>query len=96
MSSNPYIGSSLDDLLCEDEILAEVDALAVKRVLAWQLEKAMQEKGLTKTEMAKAMKTSRTALNRLLDPNNPSITLNTLESAARAIGKRVHLELVDL
>jgi antitoxin HicB len=95
MSNNPYIGSSLDDFLSEERVGAEVNAVALKRVLAWQIEQAMVEKGLSKTEMAKAMKTSRAALNRLLDPLNTSVTLNTIERAARAIGKQLQLELVD-
>ncbi len=95
MSNNPYIGSSLDELLEEDGILAETDAIALKRVLAWQIEQAMEEKGLTKTEMASRMNTSRAALNRLLDPENASVTLNTIERAARVVGKRLQLDLVD-
>lgn len=95
MNNNPYIGSSLDKLLEEDNILTEVEAVALKRVLAWQIEQAMLEKGLTKTEMAKVMKTSRAALDRLLDPNNTSVTLNTIERAANALGKRLQLQLVD-
>ncbi|MCU0533572.1 MAG: helix-turn-helix domain-containing protein [Hydrococcus sp. Prado102] len=95
MSNNPHIGSSLDDFLELERVGAEVNAVALKRVLAWQIEQAMVEKGLSKTEMAKAMKTSRAALNRLLDPLNTSVTLNTIERAARAIGKQLQLELVD-
>lgn len=95
MSSNPYIGSSLDDLLEEEGTLAEINAIALKRVIAWQVKQAMEEKKLTKTAMAKEMKTSRSSLERLLDPENPSVTLDTIERAAKAIGKRVRLELVD-
>lgn len=95
MSSNPYIGSSLDDLLEEEGTLAEISSIALKRVIAWQIEQAMIEKNLTKTAMAKAMKTSRASLDRLLDPQNPSVTLDTIERAAKAVGKRLRLELVD-
>jgi DNA-binding Xre family transcriptional regulator len=95
MSSNPYIGSSLDDLLEEEGTLAEIRSIALKRVIAWQIEQAMIEKNLTKTAMAKAMKTSRASLDRLLDPQNPSVTLDTIERAAKAVGKRLRLELVD-
>ena len=95
MSKNPYIGSSFDDFLEEDNSLTEINAIALKRVLAWQIAQAMEERGLTKTEMASKMKTSRAALNRLLDPENTSVTLNTMERAARAIGKRLQLDLVD-
>ncbi|NEO11430.1 MAG: XRE family transcriptional regulator [Moorea sp. SIO4G2] len=95
MNNNPYIGSSLDALLEEDNILAEVEAVALKRVLAWQIEQGMLEKGLTKTEMTQVMKTSRAALDSLLDPNNTSVTLSTIERAANALGKRLQLQLVD-
>lgn len=95
MTNNPYIGSSLDDLLEEEGKLAEIESLAIKRVIAWQVKQVMEEKKLTKTAMVKEMKTSRSSLDRLLDPNNPSVTLDTIERAAKAIGKRVRLELVD-
>lgn len=96
MTSNPYMGSSLDDLLEEEGTLAEIESIAIKRVIAWQVKQAMEEKKLTKQAMAKEMKTSRSSLDRLLDPNNPSVTLETIERAAKAIGKRVRLELVDV
>ncbi len=95
MSKNPYIGSSLDDLLEEEGTRAEIESIALKRALAWQVQQAMEQKKLTKTAMAKAMKTSRTSLERLLDPDNSSVTLDTIERAAAAIGKRIRLELVD-
>ena len=94
MTTNPYIGSSLDDFLKEDGILEEVEAIAIKRVLAWQVSQLMQEKGLTKTAMAQEMNTSRASLDRLLDPENTSVTLNTLVNAAKAVGKRLRIELV--
>jgi antitoxin HicB len=75
MTHNPYVGSTLDELLEEDGILAEVDAVALKRVLTWQILQEMEKKGLNKSQMAVSMNTSRSALNRLLDPSNPSITL---------------------
>jgi len=96
MTNNPRIGSSLDDVLAEDGTLAETDAVAVKRVLAWQVSRAMTERHLSKSAMARAMKTSRAALDRLLDPNNPSVTLRTLERAAKVVGKRLRLELTDV
>ncbi|MBD2774596.1 helix-turn-helix domain-containing protein [Iningainema tapete] len=95
MSNNPYIGSSLDDLLEKEGTLEEINLIAIKRVIAWQIKQAMEEKNLTKTEMAKQMKTSRASLDRLLDPNNTSVTLDTIDRAARVIGKRVRFELVD-
>lgn len=94
MSINPYIGSSFDDFL-EEGTLADIEAIALKRVIAWQIEQAMIEKKLTKTAMAEQMKTSRSSLDRLLDPDHPSVTLDTIGRAAKAIGKRVRFELVD-
>jgi len=96
MSNNPYIGSSFDEFLQEDQTIEIVEAVALKRVIAWQIEQAMISQGLSKTEMAYRMNTSRAALNRLLDPLNTSVTLNTIERAARVVGKRLQLELVDL
>jgi predicted XRE-type DNA-binding protein len=88
------IGSSFDQWLREEGIYEEVSAHAIKRVLARKLEAAMEEKGLSKAEMARRMHTSRAALNRLLDPENDSVTLNTLQKAAAVIGREVRLELV--
>lgn len=96
MTNNPYIGSSLDDLLEEDGVLAEVNAVALKRVLAWQVLQEMKKRGLSKSQMAVAMGTSRPSLERLLDPNNISITLKTMERAAAILGKRLRIELVDI
>ncbi|MCM0589363.1 MAG: helix-turn-helix domain-containing protein [Gloeotrichia echinulata IR180] len=95
MSNNPYIGSSLDALLEEDGILDEVNLIAIKRVIAWQIKQAMDQKNLTKKAMAEEMKTSRSSLDRLLDPDNVSVTLDTIDRAARAVGKRIHFELLD-
>lgn len=95
MSKNLYVGSSLDDLLEEEGTLEEINLIAAKRVIAWQISKAMEEKKLNKAAMAKEMKTSRSSLDRLLDPNNSSVSLDTLERAARVVGKRISLELVD-
>lgn len=88
-----YIGSNFDDFLEEEGVLAQAEAIAVKRVLAFQLEELMKAQKLNKTQLAKRMKTSRSALERLLDPDNPSVTLLTLERAARALGKNVRIEL---
>jgi antitoxin HicB len=95
MSKNIYIGTSLDDLLEKDGILSEVNKLALKRVLSWQVAQEMEAKGISKSAMAKAMSTSRAALDRLLDPENTSVTLHTLECAASVIGKRLRIELTD-
>ena len=87
------IGSSFDDFLKEEAMLEEVTAVALKRVIAWQIVEAMKAQQLTKTELAKRMHTSRAALNRLLDENDPSLTLTTLASAAAALGKKVKITL---
>jgi DNA-binding Xre family transcriptional regulator len=88
------IGSSLDDMLREDGSYEEVTTAAIKRVLARQIEQAMKERRLSKTEMARRMHTSRAALDRLLDPQNDSITLSTLSKAALALGRRLQVQLV--
>ncbi|BAY31443.1 hypothetical protein NIES2107_33020 [Nostoc carneum NIES-2107] len=96
MKKNPHIGSSLDDLFEEEGTLEEINLIATKRIIAWQISEAMNKRNLNKTAMAQMMGTSRSSLDRLLDPNNTSITLETLERAAKAVGKRVHIELVDI
>ncbi len=90
---NEHLGSSFDDFLEEEGLLAETEAVAVKRVIAFQLQELMKEQKLSKTQLAKRMKTSRSALERLLDPDNPSVTLLTLERAAKALGKSLRIEL---
>ena len=94
-TSNPHLGSTLDDLLEADGTLAQAEAVAVKRVLAWQIGQTIAAEHLNKAEMARRMKTSRAALDRLLDPDNPSVTLLTLQKAATALDKRLKIELVD-
>lgn len=91
---NKHIGSSLDDFLKEEGILEETRAIAVKDAVAWQVQKAMEEEKITKVEMARRMRTSRAALDRLLAPGNASVTLQTLTRAARAIGRELRIELV--
>jgi len=88
------IGSSFDEFLREDGIYEEVTAAAIKRVLARQVQKAMKDQHLSKAAMARRMDTSRAALDRLLDPENDSVTLNTLSRAALAVGRRLQLELI--
>jgi len=90
---NPHLGSALDDLLREDDALEEIEARAQKRVVARQLEKLMLDRGMTKAALASRMRTSRSALDRLLDPENASVTLYTLTSAARALGGRLELSV---
>ena len=91
---NPHEGTTLDGLLESDGTLAEAEAVAVKRVLAWQIGQTMVEAQLSKAEMARRMHTSRASLDRLLDPDNPSVTLLTLQKAAAALGKRLKVELI--
>jgi len=88
-----HVGSKLDDFLEEEGLLAESEAVAVKRVIAYQLKEMMNQQGLSKTALAGRMKTSRASLERLLDPDNASVTLLTLERAAMALGMRVKIEL---
>jgi len=87
------IGSSFDDFLQEEAIFDETTAVALKRVISWQIAEEMKAQQLTKTTLAKRMHTSRAALNRLLDENDASLTLTTLASAAAALGKKINLEL---
>ena len=87
------IGSSFDGWLREEGIYEEVTTAAIKRVLARQLEAAMKQQQLSKTEMARRMHTSRAALDRLLDPENDAVTLSTLRKAATAVGREIRLEL---
>ena len=88
------IGSSFDDFLKEEALLDEASALAIKRVIAWQIDQEMKAQNLTKTEMARKMHTSRAALNRLLDATDTSLTLTTLSSAASVLGKKFRFELI--
>lgn len=88
------IGSAFDDFLKEDGTYEETTALAVKRVLAWQLGQAMEKNKMSKNQMAKAMKTSRSQLDRVLDPDNDRIQLDTVIKAARVLGREVRIELV--
>jgi antitoxin HicB len=89
-----HIGSSLDRFLKEEGILEETRAIALKEALAWQVQVAMKKEKVTKLEMARRMNTSRAALDRLLDPGNASVTLQTLCRAARAVGRDLRIELV--
>jgi antitoxin HicB len=88
-----HIGSNFDDFLKEENLYEQVQAVAIKRVIAYQIMEEMKNKKLSKTEMANRMKTSRAALERLLDPENASITLFTLERAASALGKKLTVQL---
>ena len=88
------VGSTFDDFLKQDGTYESTQAVAIKRVLAWQIGQAMERKQLTKAEMARRMDTSRSQLDRLLDPQTDSVTLETLTRAARAVGRQVKVELV--
>ncbi len=94
MKKSSAIGSSFDSFLEEETILAQTEAIATKIVFAYQMQEAIKAMKLTKTDMAKRMNTSRAAINRLLDPDNTSITLASMESAAFAVGKKVKIEFV--
>jgi antitoxin HicB len=91
---NRHIGSSLDEFLREEGVLEEARAIALKDAVAWQVQKAMEQEKISKIEMARRMRTSRAALDRLLAPGNASVTLQTLTRAARAIGRELRIELV--
>ncbi len=88
------IGSSFDNFLKEEKIYEEVTARAIKRVIARQLDALMAKEGLTKTELARRMRTSRAQLDRVLDPDNEAVTLGTLTRAAQAVGRELRFELV--
>jgi len=89
---NQFIGSDFDEFLEEQGILEEVEEVAVKKALAYQIIEEMKKQNISKVEMAKKMDTSRAVLNRLLDPNNNSVTLRTMAKAAQSVGK--HLRLI--
>ncbi len=89
------IGSSFDDFLSEEGILDECETQAIKEILSLQISKAMEKDGISKAAMARRMRTSRPALDRLLDTQNTSVTLHTLQRAAAALGKRLHLKIVN-
>jgi DNA-binding phage protein len=93
---NPHRGSSFDSFLEEEGILEEVEAVAVKRAIALKIADLMQKGGVSKVAMARRMPTSRAQLDRLLDPENPSVTLGTLSRAAKALGRRITLKMVKL
>ena len=90
-----HTGSSFDNFLEEEGIREEVDTAAIKRVIAWQLSEAMKAAKLSKKAMAERIGTSRSQLDRLLDPENSAVHLQTIARAARAVGKRLRIEMVD-
>lgn len=92
-TKHPNRGSSLEDFLREDGRLEAAQAIAAKRVIAWQLQQEMEKRKLTKTAMAKMMNTSRGQLDRVLSPEDGNVTLETLQKAAKAVGRKLRLEL---
>lgn len=94
MKKHPNIGSNFDEFLAEEGTLEESTAIAIKRVIAWQIDRAMKETGTTKSELARKMKTSRTVVDRVLDGADASLTLDTMTRAATALGRRIKFDLV--
>ncbi len=94
MINTTYIGSNFDDFLEEEGLFAEVEATAIKRVIAFQIDEFMKARRLSNTARAKRMNTSRSSIDRLLDPTNESVTLQTLERAALALGKRLRIHFI--
>jgi hypothetical protein len=92
---NPHRGSAFEDFLKEEGLFEQATATAMKRVLVWQLTQAMTKQNITKSDLAKRMKTSRAALDRLLDADNTSVTLSTMGRAAAALGKELSISLKD-
>ena len=93
MVEKKHVGSDLDDFLRDEGMLDDAEAVAAKRVIAFQIAQEMERAHISKSELARRMKTSRPAVERLLDPANPSVTLSTLERAASAVGKRLKVQL---
>jgi len=91
--SKKHMGSSVDDFLKEEGIFEVVQAQAIKEVIAWQLAEAMKKKKISKNKMAMLLKTSRTQVDRILDPKN-DITLGSLQRAAAIVGRRITIKLV--
>jgi DNA-binding Xre family transcriptional regulator len=91
--SNKHLGGDFDEFLKDKGILEDCEAYAVKRVLAWQIEEIMKKDGVSKAGLARRMRTSRTCVDRLLDAKNPSVTLLTLDKAARALNKNLEFSL---
>jgi hypothetical protein len=87
------IGGDFDDFLRDEGLLDDAEAVATKRVIAFQIAREMESAHISPSELARRMRTSRAAVGRLLDPTNPSVTLQTLERAARAVGKRLKVQL---
>ena len=96
MARNKHRGSSLDEFLADEGVIEEFQARAIKEVVAWQLAQAMRERKLSKNQLAKRMRTSRTQIDRVLDPDMGNVTIETLQRAAALVGRRVQIELVEV
>ncbi len=94
MVKEKNVGSTLESFLKEEGNYEDAQSTAIKRVISWQLQETMKKQNISKSEMARRMKTSRAQLDRLLDPENDKVQLDTLYKAASAVGKELHLELV--
>jgi antitoxin HicB len=94
MKKNPHFGSSLEDFLAAEGLLEEATEHAIKAVLAWQLRTSMDEQHLTKSALAKQLHTSRSQINRVLDPTNEDVSVATLRKVAGAVGQKLELRLV--
>jgi antitoxin HicB len=95
MGGKDRIGGDFDDFLRDEGILEDAEAVATKRVIAFQIAQEMERTSMTRSELARRMQTSRSAVERLLDPSNASVTLSTLERAASAVGKRLNVKLTS-
>ncbi len=91
--TNKHVGSDFDEFLREEGILDDAEAVATKRMIAFQIAWEMKRADISQSEFAGRIDTSRSAVERLLDPTNPSVTLRTLERAASAVGRRLKIEL---
>lgn len=95
-NANPHIGSDFDDFLAEEGIKVEVEALALKRVVSFQLQAIIDREHVSKSQLASLMKTSRTSVNRMLDPGNPSLTVASLGKVAAALGRKLEFRFVPV
>jgi len=91
--ANEHIGSDFDEFLRDEGLLDDAESVAAKRVIAFQIAREMERANISQAELARRMHTSRSSVERLLDPANPSVTLATLERAASAVGKRLTVQL---
>ena len=95
MTRNPHIGSALEDFLEDENLLEETTAVAVKRVIAWQIQQAMKNAGVSKAALARRMQTSRTVIDRMLDDTDTGLTLETMKRVASALGVQVKIDFVQ-